>query len=349
MTALKLPGVTYVKGQSLRSGSTSGLTLVLGRRGVQLRRNRRRVFSLHWLALRGLDIRTPEQGSWLLIPGLYPGMESEGSSIYIHGDGRSDHLYVKETQAAVRAEFAEWVLGEAKAPRPSPAKPAPVEGRGQDGQDGPLEMVDQALGLWRAASLGRERLGSGSTLAHRLAVAEDHRDSGRLTEAVTLLESLAVQAASEYGDDNAHTLQVHNALGQAYFGIGRAEDAVNLLKATVGSAERLGGADGADTLVFRNNLAIAHQHAGQYVQAIRLHEQNISYTEQRHGPHHKDTIARRNNLAGTAARCGYRELAITGYWEVLDSLDAVRGRDPHDLGRIARQNLAILHNPSWQP
>jgi hypothetical protein len=124
-------------------------------------------------------------------------------------------------------------------------------------------------------------------------------------------------------------------------------DAIGLFKDNLVAAERVHGLDGDATLVFRNNLALGYQHAGHYAQATGLHEENIIHTERRHGRNHLETIGRRNNLAATVALAGYRERAIALYWEILDDMDAM-SRDQH-LAITARQNLAILHNPAWEP
>lgn len=116
----------------------------------------------------------------------------------------------------------------------------------------------------------------------------------------------------------------------------------------VAAAEHRQGADGDLTLVIRNNLAIGYQQAGQYAQAIELHERNIRHSERRHGRLSRQTAGRRNNLAATLALAGHRRRAIERYWEVLDALSDDGAHDD-TLAVTARQNLAILHNPSWRP
>lgn len=341
MSSLSIPRVTYLDGHPRRADAIPDLTAVVDRSGIRLRRSFRRVLAVRWTALRGLDVRPP--GPLTLVFDVGPGSD-DGSTVHLHLDRDVYRLYVPGLPAArLRAQLASWVVATAGAPTPLPAMPPPRP----PAANGPLDVVRMSLDLWRAAGLGRESLLNRSTLAYRLSVAEDHRRAGRYDEALALLQPLAGAAAEAFGPVDEDTLKVRNELGQAYLEAGQLDDGLDVLREVVSAAEQLHGPDSPLTLVFRNNLAVAYQHAGQYAQAIGLHEQNIRHSEHREGPRSVETVGRRNNLAATLALAGYRERAIEQYWAVLDALPD--GHRDHGLAVIARQNLAILHNPSWVP
>ncbi|PWR14196.1 hypothetical protein DKT69_17490 [Micromonospora sicca] len=342
MSALAIPEVTYLGGHPQRTDETPALTALVDRSGIVLRRRIRRFLTFRWPDLRGLEVRTPNFLA-LAISSFWP-KDDGGSSLHLHLDHGVCRLYVGGMHPpTLRALLASWVVSEADPPEPLPAMPPPPA----PGFADPLDAVRTSLDVWRAAGLGRESLRSRSTLAYRLDLAEDHRRCGRFTEAIALLEPLAAGAAQAFGPVDEDTLKVRNALGQAYLAAGDVDDGLDVLREVVVAAEQLHGTDGDLTLVFRNNLAVGYQQAGQYAQAIQLHEQNVRHTERNHGRNDLQTAGRRNNLAATLALAGYRERAITRYWEVLDALSDVDHN--HGLAVTARQNLAILHNPSWKP
>ncbi|WP_200210195.1 tetratricopeptide repeat protein [Micromonospora coerulea] len=341
MSSLSIPQVTYLGGHPDRADETRGLTAVVDRSGILLRRPFRRFLTFDWAALRGLEVRTP--GFLSLAISFLPAYD-DGSSLHLHLDRGVCRFHVHGVPAPdLRERLASWVGDTVGPPAPLPAMPPPPP----RASSGPLDVVRMSLDLWRAGGLGRESLPDRGTLAYRLSLAEDHRRCGRYGEAIALLEPLAAGAAQAFGPVDEDTLKVRNALGQAYLDAGQVDDGLDVLREVVAVAEHLHGVDGALTLVVRNNLAIAYQHAGQYAQAIELHEQNIRHTERNHGRDSIETIGRRNNLAATLALAGYRERAIELYWEVLDALPD--GYRSHTLAVNARQNLAILHNPSWTP
>ncbi|MEU4482264.1 tetratricopeptide repeat protein [Micromonospora sp. NPDC023966] len=333
--------MTFLGGHPRRTSGTTGLTAVLDRSGIDLRRPIRRFLRLPWRSLRGLDIRAPTLLSLALHDRRLP---DGGAYLDLHLDDGVCSLHVSDTPAAeLRERLAAWAADEAGPPEPLPAMPAPPPRSAR----GPVDVVRMSLDLWRAAGVGRESIPDRSTLAYRLSVAEDHRHCGRFAEALALLEPLAAGTAAAYGPFDTDALTVRNALGQAYLAAGQVDDGLDVLREVVAAAEHAQGDDADLTLVIRNNLAVGYQHAGQYAQAIELHEQNIRHSERRHGRQSRQTAGRRNNLAATLALAGYRRRAIAGYWEVLDALPA--GVREDSLAVTARQNLAILHNPSWRP
>lgn len=341
MSALSIPDVTYLGGHPRRTDETTALTAAVDRSGVVLRRRLRRFLTFRWPDLRGFAVGTPGFRTMMMSSMRGTG---EGASLDLHLDRGVCEFYVDGIRAAaLREQLASWVVREAGPPEPLPAMPPPPAREFAD----PLDVARTSLDVWRAAGLGREPLHSRSTLAYRLDVAEDHRRCGRFIEAIALLQPLAEAAAQAFGPVDEDTLKVRNALGQAYLAAGDVDDGLDVLRDVVVAAEHLHGTDGDLTLVVRNNLAIGYQQAGQYAQAIALHEQNVRHSERNHGRDDLRTVGRRNNLAATLAFAGYRERAIALYWQVLDAIPDV-DRD-HNLAVTARQNLAILHNPSWKP
>ncbi|GAA5185311.1 hypothetical protein GCM10023322_28930 [Rugosimonospora acidiphila] len=342
MAALTLSRVTYLAGHPGRTDPVPGLTLVLDRRGIAVRGRLRRFLAFAWKDLRGLEIRQSST-TWFLLPG--PALEhvdAIGASLLLTTDKGLSRLHVNGVGTKdLRTMFSEWVVREAGPSKPSPAMP-PAPTRKVAGQLGVAQM---SVELWRANSLGREPLYERGTLAYRMGVAENHRRIGHFAEAIALLEPLVERATETFGPDDRGTLTVRNALGQTYLDAGEVDDGLGVLREVLATAEHLHGEDNDLTLVFRNNLAAGYQQAGQYPQAIELHERNIEYSERRHGPADLGTIGRRNNFASTLGFAGQRERSIDQYWAVLDALAGT----PHRLADTARQNLAILHNPSWRP
>lgn len=344
MPALTLPGVTYHGGHPGKTKETDSLTVVFSRTGIALRRRIRGFLTLRWTDLRGLDVREPDRSLATVIAVGVRAATSNGSLLYLHLDNDVCCMAVDAIRTPqLRATLASWVVGMAGPPQPLPAMPPPEPRE----LTGPLDVVHAALDRWRAASLGRQPVGNRTDLAYRLDVAEDHRLCGRFAEAVGVLEPLAAEAAGAFGPTHEDTLKVRNALGQAYLSAGDVDDGLEVLREVVVVAEHLLGTDGDLTLVFRNNLAGAYQQAGQYAPAIELHERNVRYSEQSLGRDDVQTVGRRNNLAATLALAGYRERAIGLYWDVLDAMHSLDRN--HSLAVNARQNLAILHNPSWRP
>ncbi|GAA3750048.1 hypothetical protein GCM10022225_37900 [Plantactinospora mayteni] len=341
MPALTLPRVTYLGGHPDRTDQTAQLTVVLDRPGIVVRGRFRRFLEFRWPELRGLDVRSPDVVTLVLATSLSE-VDADGTTLHLRTDRGLSRLHVNGIrQAELRTMLAGWVTREAGPDRPLPATPPPPP-REVDGQLGAVRM---ALDVWRAVSLGREPITDRRTLAYRLAVAENHRLGGAFREAIAVLQPLAAEAARAFGPTDDDTLKIRNALGHTYLTAGAVDDGLDVLRELVAVTEHLHGVDAELTLVFRNNLAGGYQQAGQYALAIELHEQNVRYTERKRGPADLETLGRRNNLAATLGLAGQRERAITGYWAVLDALAGV----DHDLAVTARQNLAILHNPSWRP
>ncbi|GIH17154.1 tetratricopeptide repeat protein [Rugosimonospora africana] len=334
MPALKLSMVTYLGGHPDRTGETPLLNVVVDRSGITVRKQFGRKFlTFQWSDLRGLDVR----------PSMWASDVLGGAALRLETDRGVSQLHVSTLRSVqLRGMLSAWVVSEAGPGKPFPAAPPPAA-REVASQ---LDAVRASLDIWRAASLGREPLDDRGTLAYRLAVADNHRRLGHFAEAIAVLGPLTAEAAQAFGSADADTLTVHNELAQTLLAAGAIEAGLDALREILPVAQRSQGIDGNLTLVIRNNLAAGYQQAGRYAQALELHEENIRHTERKRGPTHLETVGRRNNLAAALGLAGERGRAIDAYWGVLDALADV---GDHSLAVTARHNLAMLHNPSWQP
>ncbi|MDN3296236.1 hypothetical protein QWM81_19655 [Streptomyces ficellus] len=102
------------------------------------------------------------------------------------------------------------------------------------------------------------------------------------------------------------------------------------------------------TLFQRLSTAEQHRLRGDLSGALTLLGPLAVQSSRAFGPVDEDTIAVRNNLAYTLAATGHRGAAIELYWEILDDL-AAAGILTSPAEMFARQNLARLHDPNWQP
>ncbi|WP_446225466.1 tetratricopeptide repeat protein [Nocardia sp. IBHARD005] len=211
----------------------------------------------------------------------------------------------------------------------------------------PVDVALTAAAIWRADGLGRAPFSDITTASYRVAVAENHRECGRYQEAIALLEPLAQQCSEKFGADQAITLQVRNALGRSYCDVGNVSEGLEVLGDIVSIAEHVLGVDNEMTLTLRNNLALGYSAAGEYLRALDLLDLNVDYSEQKLGDDSLETLGRRNNLAATQALAGFRQRAAASYWGILDGM--YPDSNVHSLAVTARQNLAILHNPRWEP
>jgi len=268
----------------------------------------------------------------------------DGSSLNLHLAGGVCRFHVKGMESSqLRAALLSWVVEEA-GPVTAPATaPLPIPPGVVDAADLARTSVDLAS----AARLGSEPVPDRATVAYRMDVAAQYRLAGNSAAAIVLLTALASEVERAFGPAHNDTLKVLSALGETRIAAGHVDGGLRVLREALATAETFHGADADLAMIVRSNLGMAYQRVGQYAHAIEVLESNLARTEQLLGRDNVTTVVRRNNLAGAVANAGHRQRAISLYWEVLDALMDI---DPgHSLVRIARQNLAILHNPSWSP
>ncbi|MGW5919805.1 tetratricopeptide repeat protein [Nocardia fluminea] len=299
----------------------------------------RSAFVVGWREVTGLDVRTPD-----LVDVIAAGVGwADGSAIRLDVAGATHRFHVAGTPPEqLRETLMAWVVREAP-----PSKPWPVASARPVVARAPVDVAYTAAAIWRADGLGRAPFSEITTASYRVAVAENHRDSGRYQEAIAVLEPLAQQCAEKFGADQRITLQVRNALGRSYCDAGYVSEGLEVLDDIVSIAEDALGVDDEMTLTLRNNLALGYSAAGEYLRALDLLDLNVDYSERKLGGDSLETLGRRNNLAGTQALAGFRQRAATSYWSILDRM--YPDSDAHSLAVTARQNLAILHNPLWEP
>ncbi|BFV61133.1 hypothetical protein KCMC57_up62370 [Kitasatospora sp. CMC57] len=267
MNRLRVTGVTYLGGHPRHPRPIEGLRLDVTLAGLAVGGPLRSLLSVRWPSLAWLYVLTVGdvegkahslQFEFLNFPNLTRARQA-GDAASVIGLGIDDvtcWLLVPRTSVPeLRTRLASWTLGAAGAQQQA----------GMGDADMPEQVALQAIAVWRATDLGRQPLTDRNTLHHRLAVAEQHRRSGDLLSALTLLQQLAAQAIETFGATD------------------------------------------------------------------------------------RATIVARNNLAFALAVGGFRHEAIEAYWEILDDLAASGIVDQTKAEAFARQNLARLHDPHWQP
>ena len=171
------------------------------------------------------------------------------------------------------------------------------------------------------------------------AIASAYVSTGRLSEAIALLEQVLTDCVRVLGEDHSDTLASRNNLAYAYESAGRLTEAITLYEQVLPDRIRVLGEDHPSTLTSRNNLAGAYESAGRLTEAITLFEQVLTDCVRVLGEDHPSTLTSRNNLAATYRSAGRLTEAITLFEQVLTDCIRVLGEDhPHTL--TSRNNLA---------
>ena len=174
------------------------------------------------------------------------------------------------------------------------------------------------------------------------AIAGAYVSTGRLSEAITLLEQVLTDCVRVLGEDHPDTLASRNNLAGAYESAGRLTEAITLFEQVLPDRIRVLGEDHPDTLASRNNLAGAYESAGRLTEAITLYEQVLTDSIRVLGEDHPSTLTSRNNLAATYRSAGRLTEAITLFEQVLTDSIRILGEDyPNTLG--SRNNLAATY------
>ena len=171
-----------------------------------------------------------------------------------------------------------------------------------------------------------------------VAIASAYVSTGRLSEAIALLEQLLTDCVRVLGEDHPNTLTSRNNLAGAYESAGRLTEAITLYKQVLPDSIRVLGEDHPNTLTSRNNLAGAYESAGRLTEAITLYEQVLPDRIRVLGEDHPNTLTSRNNLAGAYHAAGRLTEAITLYEQVLTDSIRVLG-EAHPFTATVRENL----------
>jgi tetratricopeptide (TPR) repeat protein len=206
--------------------------------------------------------------------------------------------------------------------------------------------LGSATAYWQAMSDASSRiLGAG----HRQAVlsrghlAAAYEAAGRLSDAITVLQSLLAEREAALGPGHPAALAVRVNLAHAYQSAGRLDDAIPLYERTLADQERVLGPGHADTLAARASLAAAYQAAGRTKDAIKVLERTLADRERAQGPDDVDTLAARAALAYAYRRAGRSKAAIPLYERTLADRERVQGPD-HRETLTACGNLASAYH-----
>jgi len=162
------------------------------------------------------------------------------------------------------------------------------------------------------------------------AIASAYVSTGRLSEAIALLEQVLTDCVRVLGEDHPDTLASRNNLAGAYESAGRLNEAITLYEQVLPDRIRILGEDHPITLASRNNLATTYRSAGRLTEAITLFEQVLTDSIRILGEDHPNTLTIRNNLAATYRSAGCLTEAITLFEQVLSAHIRVLGKDHPD-------------------
>ena len=197
----------------------------------------------------------------------------------------------------------------------------------------------------RAVSAATSRLGveHDSTLTARMNLAIADRDSGRISEAVALAESVVTDSERIRGIDHPDTLSARQELASSYWRAGRTDQAIALEERVAADSERILGSANFFTLSAQGNLAVSYLTAGRTDEAIALAEQVVICYEHLVGPDHPDTLTSLGNLAA-AYQAGERsiETIIAIKERVVAGSESLLGPDHPDT-LAAKGNLAFSY------
>jgi tetratricopeptide (TPR) repeat protein len=101
------------------------------------------------------------------------------------------------------------------------------------------------------------------TIRARTDLARAYRQTGRVDDAIPLIEQVLAARERLFGADHPGTLASRNNLASAYRATGRAGEAVPLFEQNVTTCERLFGSDHPKTLASRHSLDLARQESAQ--------------------------------------------------------------------------------------
>ncbi|WP_405859802.1 hypothetical protein OG361_34300 [Streptomyces sp. NBC_00090] len=259
MERLRVTGVTYLGGHPRHPRLIEGLRLDVALAGLSVGRPLRSLLSVSWPSLTWLYVLTVEDlqakarsGEFLLVPNLNRTWEcgDAASVIGLGIDNVDCWLLAPQTPVReLRTRLASWTFGATDAPRQA--------GTGDAGT--PEQVALQAIAVWRAAGVGREPLADRKTLSYRLAVAEQHRRSGDLLSALTLLRQLATQAVETFSATDQATVVARNNLAFALAVGGFRQEAIEAYWEILDDLAAAGIVDQAKAEMFaRQNLARLH-------------------------------------------------------------------------------------------
>ena len=162
------------------------------------------------------------------------------------------------------------------------------------------------------------------------------------TQAITIGEALAADAAEYLGPDDPHTCYYRDRLATAHQLAGHLFLAINMFEAVVADWQRVLGHDNRSTLITLHNLAVAYQVAGRINEAIDQLEAVLATKKRTLGPEDPSTLNTQHTLAQTYEIAGQPTKAIDLFEAVLAAEERVLGPD-HPSTLTAQHNLACTY------
>jgi serine/threonine protein kinase len=198
-----------------------------------------------------------------------------------------------------------------------------------------IKQFERALAL-RKSGLGSDHpdtLKTANNLAQALA------DSGKLDQALQLLqETLRLQRA-RLGPDHPQTLITHNNVAETSFLAGKHEEGLALHAETLRLKKAKLGPDDPSTLTSMNNLAQAYRRVGKTEEAIVLLDETHRLLQAKQGPDHPHTLGCLINLAGVYREAEKWDRALLLHEEAFQRARATLGLN-HTTTMVSMANLA---------
>ncbi len=152
---------------------------------------------------------------------------------------------------------------------------------------------------------------------------------------------------SLFGADDPRTLEVSDALAQAWLLSGKQTESVALLTDLVERRKTKQGVDHPETLEQINVLANALRATGDFRHAIKLYEETLELQSKTLGTDHRTSLQTKHNLAMAYRYAGDLERAVPMLEETARLFAQAHGPDhPDTLGVIS--NLALLYRSTGQ-
>ena len=196
-----------------------------------------------------------------------------------------------------------------------------------------LDDLDLAIIQYqRALAMRRQVMGPdhSDTIESMNNLAMAYLDTGRIADALPLLEEAVQRSRTKLGPFHSVTMVSMGNLAHAYGAAGRLADALPLHEETLERLEAQLGPDHMHTLTGLNNLANAYRSAGRLADALPLLEKTLERLRRTVGPSHPTTLLSMINLALAYDDAGRFDDAIPLHKEALKSSETQLGLDKPD-------------------
>jgi tetratricopeptide (TPR) repeat protein len=180
---------------------------------------------------------------------------------------------------------------------------------------------------------------SEGNLGRRCGIAFWLGESGKLSDAITLLGGLREDQLAAFGPDDPRVLSTRHELATWLGDAGQLNEAIALFEALLEDRIRVLGADHFETLGSRSNLAILLGKVGRLDLAISMYMELLEVQIRVQGRDHIETLASRNNLASFLGDAGRLDEAIIMFEVLLEDQARVLGLS-HPDAIATRDNLA---------